>query len=93
MSGDEAREQLEDLGAGTMAGLVSKVIEYPFDTLKVRLQTSSKYSGIMHCAKDMIQTEGPLSLYKGIAAPIGGAMLECSLMFWSYGAAARAIYG
>eukprot|EP00954_Amorphochlora_amoebiformis_P009904 774663-Amorphochlora_amoeboformis.AAC.1 len=33
--GPEAREQIKDLMAGTMGGLTSKVIEYPFDTVKV----------------------------------------------------------
>ena len=34
--GSEAREQVKDITAGTMAGLMSKVVEYPFDTIKVR---------------------------------------------------------
>ncbi|GAB5369083.1 hypothetical protein AAMO2058_001374800 [Amorphochlora amoebiformis] len=91
--GPEAREQIKDLGAGTMGGLTSKVIEYPFDTVKVRLQTSDKYTGPFHCARDMARTEGVSSLFRGIAAPIGGAMLETSLMFWAYGSSARILFG
>eukprot|EP00467_Chlorarachnion_reptans_P006225 CAMPEP_0114498664 /NCGR_PEP_ID=MMETSP0109-20121206/6994_1 /TAXON_ID=29199 /ORGANISM="Chlorarachnion reptans, Strain CCCM449" /LENGTH=270 /DNA_ID=CAMNT_0001676159 /DNA_START=68 /DNA_END=880 /DNA_ORIENTATION=- len=76
-----------------MAGLTSKIVEYPFDTIKVRLHTSTKYTSTIHCMKDMVATEGALSLFRGIAAPIAGAMLESSLMFWSYGSAARLLGG
>lgn len=48
--------------------MVGKVIEYPFDTIKVRLQTQSVhhplYTGPMACLKASIQQEGFFGLFK-----------------------------
>lgn len=38
-----ASEQAKDLAAGTMAGLTSKIIEYPFDTVKVCERVGRSY--------------------------------------------------
>jgi len=91
--GSEFKEQAKDLLAGTTAGLISKVVEYPFDTIKVRMQTNNKYTGVLQCARDMASKEGARVFYRGVAAPVAGAMLESSLMFWGYGAAARLLGG
>jgi len=86
-------EQIKDLIAGTMAGLVSKVIEYPFDTLKVRLQTTPEKYGhsAIRCFRSMVENEGYTSIFRGLPAPLFGAMAENSIIFWSYGLAARYI--
>jgi len=91
----ESLEQVKDFMAGTMAGLVSKVIEYPFDTLKVRLQTSPEKYGnsAVRCLRQMIAEEGYRSIFRGLPAPLIGAMGENSVIFWSYGIAARFISG
>jgi hypothetical protein len=39
----KARETVRDIVAGTISGIAGKLIEYPFDTLKVRMQTA--YNG------------------------------------------------
>lgn len=36
----KARETVRDIIAGTISGIAGKLIEYPFDTLKVRMQTA-----------------------------------------------------
>jgi len=89
----EGREQVKDLLAGTMAGVFCKVIEYPFDTLKVRLQTTPEKYGYsaLQCYRVMTLQEGHLSIFKGLPAPLFGAMGENSIAFWTYGAAARFI--
>jgi len=80
---NESREQVKDLMAGTMAGLFSKVIEYPFDTLKVRLQTTPEKYGnsALQCFRTMTQQEGYMSIFRGLPAPLFGAMAENSIIF------------
>ncbi len=36
----KSRETVRDIVAGTISGIAGKLIEYPFDTLKVRMQTA-----------------------------------------------------
>jgi len=71
-----------------MAGVAGKYIEYPFDTVKVRLQSQPdqlplRYTGPLDCFRQSIQQGGLLGLYRGISAPLVGAALETSsLFFW-----------
>jgi ornithine carrier protein len=48
--------------------MVGKVVEYPFDTVKVRLQTQSVenplFKGPMDCLKATIKDEGIKGLFK-----------------------------
>ncbi|GAA5796784.1 hypothetical protein HPULCUR_002159 [Helicostylum pulchrum] len=82
------RLQLEDLTFGSVAGMVGKVIEYPFDTVKVRLQTQSVenpvFKGPMDCLKATMKEEGVKGLFKGMSSPIVGAMLENAILFVGY---------
>eukprot|EP00814_Leptocylindrus_danicus_P009090 CAMPEP_0116033018 /NCGR_PEP_ID=MMETSP0321-20121206/18663_1 /TAXON_ID=163516 /ORGANISM="Leptocylindrus danicus var. danicus, Strain B650" /LENGTH=73 /DNA_ID=CAMNT_0003508861 /DNA_START=26 /DNA_END=243 /DNA_ORIENTATION=+ len=64
------KNALENLIAGGCAGLVESSICYPFDTIKTRMQlnrktTSSLGPGPLDLAKQIIEKEGFLSLYKG----------------------------
>lgn len=67
-----------------IAGIAGKYIEYPFDTIKVRLQSRpDAYTGPLDCLRQSLRTAPPLSLYRGISAPLLGAALETSsLFFW-----------
>jgi ornithine carrier protein len=71
-----------------IAGVVGKYIEYPFDTVKVRLQSQPdhlplQYKGPTDCFRQSIRADGFLGLYRGISAPLVGAALEnSSLFFW-----------
>ena len=72
-----------------IAGIAGKAIEYPFDTVKVRLQSQSesiplRYSGPLDCFRQSIQTGGFSSLYRGVSAPFVGAAVETSSLFFSY---------
>ncbi|KAI9343832.1 mitochondrial carrier domain-containing protein [Pilaira anomala] len=82
------RLQLEDLTFGSIGGMVGKVVEYPFDTIKVRLQTQSVenpiFKGPMDCLKSTIKEEGIKGLFKGMSSPIVGAMLENAVLFFGY---------
>lgn len=72
-----------------MSGIAGKFIEYPFDTVKVRLQSQPdgvplRYTGPIDCFRQSFQTEGFRGLYRGISAPVVGAAIENSSLFLSY---------
>lgn len=72
-----------------IAGIVGKIIEYPFDTLKVRLQSQPdhlplRYSGPIDCFQQSLREEGFRGLYRGVSAPLIGAAIETSSLFFTY---------
>lgn len=85
-------EALKDILYGSTAGVLGKFVEYPFDTVKVRLQSQSHQPGAQALvgpldafAAAFRSPEGPLvSLYRGISAPLVGAAVETSSLFFSY---------
>ncbi|QDS72927.1 hypothetical protein FKW77_008084 [Venturia effusa] len=77
-------EAVKDVAFGSTAGIVGKFIEYPFDTVKVRLQSSSQYSGPVDCFRQGWRQDGFSGLYRGISAPLVGAAVETSSLFFSY---------
>ncbi|KAF2972316.1 hypothetical protein GQX73_g1237 [Xylaria multiplex] len=79
-------EVVEDLTYGSTAGIIGKYIEYPFDTVKVRLQSQPdhlplRYTGPLDCFRQSIKADGVLGLYRGISAPLFGAACETSSLF------------
>ncbi|KIM36690.1 hypothetical protein M413DRAFT_449031 [Hebeloma cylindrosporum] len=75
---------------GSFAGMVSKVFEHPFDLTKVRLQAqvldaTPRFSGPVDCLAQTWRKEGIRGLYRGLPAPIAGAMAENASLFLSYG--------
>lgn len=92
-------EALKDIVFGSTAGILGKYIEYPFDTVKVRLQSQSNIPGanrlngpIDAFRQAFGSPEGPLrSLYRGISAPLFGAAVETSSLFFSYRLAQDAV--
>ena len=85
-------EAFKDILYGSTAGVLGKFIEYPFDTVKVRLQAQQHSShdrslnGPLDAFKAALRSpEGPFrSLYRGISAPLLGAAIETSSLFFSY---------
>ncbi|KAI1828695.1 amino acid transporter arg-13 [Xylaria intraflava] len=80
-------EVVEDLTYGSIAGIVGKYIEYPFDTVKVRLQSQPdhlppRYTGPLDCFRQSLKADGFLGLYRGISAPLFGAAAETSSLFF-----------
>ncbi|KAI9709328.1 MAG: hypothetical protein M1820_003448 [Bogoriella megaspora] len=85
----QSAEALKDIAFGSTAGIVGKFIEYPFDTVKVRLQSQPEhlplqYTGPLDCFKQSIRQDGFRGLYRGISAPLTGAAIETSSLFLSY---------
>ncbi|KAG5476884.1 hypothetical protein LSCM1_05216 [Leishmania martiniquensis] len=82
MSTDDAREMV----AGSLGGASATVIEYPMDTIKVRLQDDGKrYGGVLQCIRAISKEEGIVNgFFRGLPAPVIGAALENALLFVSY---------
>lgn len=60
-------------------------VGHPFDTIKVRLQTSQKsqFKGPLDCLLQTVRKEGLVGLYKGATPPLIGWMFMDSLMLGS----------
>jgi ornithine carrier protein len=83
-----ASEAAKDVVCGSVAGIVGKYIEYPFDTVKVRLQAQPdhlplRYTGPLDCFKQSLRQDGFLGIYRGISGPLVGAVVENSCLFFS----------
>ena len=89
-------EALKDVAYGSTAGILGKYVEYPFDTVKVRLQSQSNHPHNTQPLRGPLEAfaqawqapEGPIkNLYRGVSAPLVGAAVETSSLFFSYRAA------
>ena len=67
-------------GIGATAGATGAFVCYPIDLVKTNLQTAigrAKYGkNSLQCALDIIQTSGPLALYRGVVVQIIGIAPE-----------------
>lgn len=86
----QGAQALQDIAFGSIAGAVGKVIEYPFDTVKVRLQSQPdglplRYTGPLDCFRQSLAKDGFIGIYRGVSAPIFGAAVETSSLFLSVG--------
>src|SRR5436305_9078882 len=86
-------EAFKDVTFGSIAGILAKYVEYPFDTVKVRLQSQSlsplsntrPHGPLDAFVAAWRSPEGPIrNLYRGISAPLVGAAIETSSLFFSY---------
>ncbi|KAK0933480.1 mitochondrial ornithine carrier protein [Friedmanniomyces endolithicus] len=89
---EQSSEALKDIAFGSLAGTVGKIVEYPFDTVKVRLQSQPdhlplRYTGPLDCFRQSMNQEGLRGLYRGVSAPLVGAAAETACLFWSYSVA------
>lgn len=80
----------KEITYGAVAGCLGKLIEFPFDTVKVRLQTTHLVSALA-VMKHILREESVLSFYKGFNAPLCGACLESAVMFSSFQYAQQAV--
>lgn len=75
--------------AGAISGGVSKLLVYPLDTIKKRIQVEAFYEGrrpvsMTDCFVSIVREEGPLSLYRGIVPSVIKNMIATSLAFSIY---------
>ncbi|KIM33867.1 hypothetical protein M408DRAFT_325442 [Serendipita vermifera MAFF 305830] len=80
---------LKDIAFGSAAGMASKLLEHPFDLTKVRLQAQvlddhKRFSGPIDCLTKTWKNEGIRGLYRGLPAPVVGAMAENASLFLCY---------
>jgi hypothetical protein len=89
------RSWISDFVAGTMGGVAGKYVEYPFDTVKVRLQTSvvGTFDGPVDCIKRIYAQDGFQGFYRGISAPVVGAAFENACLFSAFGQMKRMLTG
>lgn len=65
---------------GCIGGLVGQTVCHPFDTVKTRIQASTTPYSIL---KD-VRSNGLLTFWRGLAAPLTSVIIEKSLLFSSY---------
>eukprot|EP01147_Barroeca_monosierra_P004729 gene4729-6826_t len=94
--GDETPPQstalraVEEFVAGSVAGFACKIVEYPFDTMKVLLQSQDKRATrILPTLQAVIRNHGFLGMYRGLSAPLVGSMVENAVLFAGYGIASN----
>jgi solute carrier family 25 (mitochondrial carnitine/acylcarnitine transporter), member 20/29 len=78
---------LQDFVAGGMAGCASVIVGHPLDTLKVRVQNSTKSSSSIMAA--ITEFGGVSSLFRGMGAPLSAAAIVNAIVFSSYGMGSR----
>ncbi|AAS53517.1 AFR146Wp [Eremothecium gossypii ATCC 10895] len=84
---EDADKAYKDLLYGGVAGSLGKLVEYPFDTVKVRLQTQSAalFPTTWSCVSHTYKQEGLWrGFYQGMASPVFGAFLEHAVLFVSF---------
>ena len=71
--------------AGVASGIAKCTVGHPFDTIKVRLQTSGKsqFKGPIDCCLQTLRREGVRGFYKGMTPPLFGWMASDSVMLGS----------
>jgi hypothetical protein len=88
MSGDAAG----DIICGMAAGISGKVIDYPLDTIKTRMQTPGaveQYGSAWKCITTTARGEGVRGFYAGIGAPIAGECVAKAFLFSAYSGGKR----
>ncbi|KAM8783006.1 solute carrier family 25 member 47 [Rhynchonycteris naso] len=73
-----------DFVAGAIGGTCGVAVGYPLDTVKVRIQTEPKYTGIWHCVRDTYRRERVWGFYRGLSLPVCTVSLVSSLSFGTY---------
>ncbi|KAJ3115775.1 carnitine transporter [Phlyctochytrium bullatum] len=97
MSGENKKltrevDQLKAFLSGGFGGIANVLAGHPFDTLKVRLQTSNQYKGLADCFRQTVAKEGFFGLYKGMTSPLIGVTPMFALSFWSYDLGQRLVW-
>ncbi|XP_012602575.2 solute carrier family 25 member 47 [Microcebus murinus] len=73
-----------DFVAGALGGVCGVAVGYPLDTVKVRIQTEPKYTGIWHCVRDTYRQERVRGFYRGLSLPVCTVSLVSSVSFGTY---------
>ncbi|XP_058452042.1 mitochondrial basic amino acids transporter [Malaya genurostris] len=78
-----------DFAAGCLGGCAGVLVGYPFDTVKVNLQTQDfrnpLYKGTFDCFRKIIAKESVRGLYRGMSSPMAGVAAVNAIVFGIYG--------
>lgn len=86
----------ESLVCGAISGMSAKAVVYPLDMIKKRLQVQGfevarqgfgatrPYNGVMHCIVDVVRTEGPRGLLKGLGPSLLKSAVASGVNFCFY---------
>lgn len=78
----EPRAVSRDLFGASIGSVFCCYVGQPFDTLKVRMQTSpDQYSSILSSTKQILREEGVAAFWKGAVPTAGGMVLENCMAF------------
>ncbi|KAH7095018.1 mitochondrial carrier protein-like protein [Paraphoma chrysanthemicola] len=83
------KRTLKDLFAGAVGGVAQVLLGQPFDIVKVRLQTTSQYTGALDAATSIYKNEGAAAFYKGTLTPLIGIGACVSVQFGGFHYARR----
>jgi len=72
MSGDTAF--WKSFVAGNVGGMLGQTVSYPFDTVRIRMQTDPALRGrsMFYTARSIMQVDGISALFRGIVGPVIG---------------------
>jgi len=87
--GDDSKKKapasaLKQFLSGACGGIGLVLVGHPFDTVKVRLQTSNEFTSMMQCVRYTIQRDGIKGLFRGMATPLVGVTPVFAVCFWGY---------
>lgn len=74
-------------GFGGMAGVISG---HPLDTLRIRLQQPSNNTSAFRLLRNIIKSEGPSALYRGMGTPLASVTFQNAMVFQVYAVLSRA---
>jgi len=64
-----------------MSNIAGIIAGHPLDTIRVRMQMETRKITTRHCLYETLTNEGFLSLWKGLGAPLVGAIPLNTLVF------------
>ncbi|XP_042496645.1 mitochondrial arginine transporter BAC2-like [Macadamia integrifolia] len=77
--------------AGGFGGAAGVISGYPLDTLRIRLQQPSNPTrSAIGLLRQIVSSEGPSALYRGMAAPVASVTFQNALVFQTYAVLSRA---
>ncbi|CAI9114119.1 OLC1v1014769C1 [Oldenlandia corymbosa var. corymbosa] len=76
--------------AGGIGGIAGIVAGYPLDTIRIRQQHSNKGGSAPTIFRHVVSKEGPLALYRGMAAPLASVTFQNAMVFQIYAILSRA---
>ncbi|CAK9161474.1 unnamed protein product [Ilex paraguariensis] len=75
--------------AGGFGGTAGIIAGYPLDTLRIRQQQPTSTDSAIRILRNVVSSEGPLALYRGMAAPLASVTFQNAMAFQIYAVLSR----